>query len=134
MKLLIFLLLMSSVASASILSSVFTCANSQKSFSISLLNASEGVIKYKKSICPFRVVELDFNINRASLKNLGVNFEVNNCHKDIFYEKGFIKVEESSSREGHSIYVLGLKNHQTFDCKASASDVKKLHKLIERVK
>ena len=75
---------------------------------------------------------MQVNRNRVGRNNINLNFEVRNCEEQIFYEKGFLRIEENSSKKGYTTYVLALKGSQTFECTASATDVKKLLKIAEK--
>jgi len=131
MKYLFVLLLISSTASASLLEPIFECRNDNHSFSLVLSSRSDATIHYKKNICPIKIVEISHRKGRVGADGLNLNFVVNDCHKKIFYNKGFLKIDKISSVDEYALYILALKGQQTFECKATKLQVERLMKLEE---
>lgn len=129
MKLLLFMVI-STFANASLLDPIYECKSQENSFTFTLQSKTEGTVQYKESICPIEIVDIDVYQQRAGADGININFNVNDCHKKIFYIKGFFKIESGQNADGSDSYVLALKGKQTMSCMPSKKSIKKIFKLL----
>jgi hypothetical protein len=122
---------MSSFAEASLLDPIYECKSTENFFTFTLQSKTEGTVQYKESICPIEIVDIDVYQQRAGADGININFNVNDCHKKIFYIKGFFKIESGQNADESISYVLALKGKQTMSCMASKASVRKILKFLQ---
>lgn len=126
MKLYLLALLLSISTTIMAMPPLFTCKNAEHSLTLTISNKTEGHIVQKNATCPIKIVEFESSRGKVSKDHILINFEVHDCHNNIFYKKGFLQISTDKAKSGFISNILALRGIQTFECESTGPGIERL--------